>query len=200
MLAVGAAQVRVVDASREAARAVARGDDVASAESVALRDRAGWCAGPDRGRRGPGRRSRPARGSSGPGGLLASLPGVTVSAEAVALVGVVMRRGERGAATILVVAMAGVLMFVMTGLAAAGGLVTAQRRAQAAADLAALAGASRLDDACAARPRGRGGQRGGARLVPGRGEGRQGRGVGCRDRSVPWRDVRVTAEARAGPG
>ena len=60
-----------------------------------------------------------------------------------------MRRPEDGGATVLVVAMAGLLMFVMTGLAAAGGLVTAQRRAQAAADLAALAGASALDDACA---------------------------------------------------
>jgi Flp pilus assembly protein TadG len=85
MLAVGAAQVRVIDASREAARAVARGDDVASAESVALR------IAPDEAR------VRIEVGStqvvvttsarvSGPGGLLASLPGVTVSAEAVALV------------------------------------------------------------------------------------------------------------------
>ena len=54
------------------------------------------------------------------------------------------RRGldDVGAATILVVAMAGVLMFVLVGLSAAAGLVTAQRRAQAAADLAALAGAA----------------------------------------------------------
>ena len=37
MLAVGAAQVRVVDASREAARVVARGDDAAAAEAVARR-------------------------------------------------------------------------------------------------------------------------------------------------------------------
>ena len=37
MLAVGAAQVRVVDASREAARALARGDDASTAEAVALR-------------------------------------------------------------------------------------------------------------------------------------------------------------------
>ncbi|RYB93756.1 pilus assembly protein [Nocardioides oleivorans] len=85
MLAVGAAQVRVIDASREAARAVARGDDPTSAEAVALR------IAPD-----------PARVSiavgdaqvvvttsarvSGPGGLLGALPGVTVSAEATALV------------------------------------------------------------------------------------------------------------------
>ena len=39
-------------------------------------------------------------------------------------------RADRGSATVLVVAMAGVLMFVLLGLAAAGGLVTAQRRAQ----------------------------------------------------------------------
>jgi len=84
MLAVGAAQVRVVDASREAARAVARGDDVASAESVALR------IAPDdaRVRIEAGDRQVTVTTSvriTGPGGLLASLPGVTVSAEAVAL-------------------------------------------------------------------------------------------------------------------
>ncbi len=85
MLAVGAAQVRVIDATREAARAVARGDDVAAAESVALR------IAPD------DARVRIEVGGSqvvvtttarvrGPGGLLASLPGATVSSEAVALV------------------------------------------------------------------------------------------------------------------
>jgi Flp pilus assembly protein TadG len=85
MLAVGAAQVRVVDASREAARAVARGDDVTEAEAVALR------IAPDRAR------VRIELGDSqvvvttsarvsGPGGLLASLPGLTVAADAVALV------------------------------------------------------------------------------------------------------------------
>jgi Flp pilus assembly protein TadG len=85
VLALGAAQVRVIDASREAARAVARGDDVSSAEAVARR------IAPD------GSRVRIDVGEGqvvvltrarvpGPGGLLASLPGVTVSAEAVALV------------------------------------------------------------------------------------------------------------------
>jgi Flp pilus assembly protein TadG len=85
MLAVGAAQVRVIDASREAARAVARGDDVTSAQTVALR------IAPD------GARIRVEVGEagvvvttsarvSGPGGLLSSLPGVTVTSEAVALV------------------------------------------------------------------------------------------------------------------
>ncbi|GAA5113301.1 TadE family type IV pilus minor pilin [Alloalcanivorax gelatiniphagus] len=85
MLAVGAAQVRVIDASREAARIVARGDDVASAEAVALQ------VAPESARvriEVAGERvvvTTSAR-VSGPGGLLGSLPGVTVSAEAVAVV------------------------------------------------------------------------------------------------------------------
>jgi Flp pilus assembly protein TadG len=84
LLAVGAAQVRTVDAAREAARAVARGDPVA--EAVAR-----------------GRRVAPPRSSvsvhedgsqvtavvvghvDGPGGLF-RLPGATVSADAVAVV------------------------------------------------------------------------------------------------------------------
>jgi len=85
MLAVGAAQVRVIDASREAARAVARGDDVGSAQGIAVRIAPA------------GARVRVEVGESdvvvttsarvaGPGGLLGSLPAVTVSAEAVAVV------------------------------------------------------------------------------------------------------------------
>jgi Flp pilus assembly protein TadG len=85
MLALGAAQVRVVDASREAARAVARGDDVAAAESLALRiapadARVRIDLGDDRVAVTTSARV------PGPGGLLASLPGVTVTADAVALV------------------------------------------------------------------------------------------------------------------
>lgn len=85
MLAVGAAQVRVIDASREAARAVARGDEVTAAQAVALR------IAPEGARvaievgDGQVEVTTSAR-VTGPGGLLASLPGVTVSAEAVALV------------------------------------------------------------------------------------------------------------------
>ncbi len=110
-----------------------------------------------------------------------------------------MRRSERGAATVLVVAMAGVLMFVTTGLAAAGGLVTSQRRAQAAADLAALAGASRLDEACARAGDVTGAY--GAVLVSCRLDGAEVTvEVSVAGPQVPWRDVRVTAEARAGPG
>lgn len=108
-------------------------------------------------------------------------------------------RDEDGGATVLVVAMAGVLMFVMLGLAAAGGLVTAQREAQAAADLAALAGATTSDDACEEAAR-----------VATSNEAVLDECVVTGDEvtvevsvagpDVPWQEVRVTAEARAGPG
>ncbi len=63
------------------------------------------------------------------------------------------RPGERGAATVLVVAMVAVVLVVGVAVAAATGLLVAHRRAQAAADLAALAAAvawRRGDDPCAA--------------------------------------------------
>ena len=83
LLAVGAAQVRTVDAARETARAVARGDD----EDVAVAR--GMRVAP------PGSTVTVARGGgevrvtvsgevSGPGGLFAHLPAPTVHAEAVA--------------------------------------------------------------------------------------------------------------------
>lgn len=84
MLAVGAAQVRVVDASREAARVVARGDDPASAEALARRI-------------APGGAEVTITTSGeqvvvttrvrvrGPGGLFDPIPGVTVSADATAM-------------------------------------------------------------------------------------------------------------------
>lgn len=113
--------------------------------------------------------------------------------------------GERGAATVLVVAMAGVLAFVMAGLAAAGGLVTAQRRAQAAADLAALAGAGALVDVgssvdpCGVAARVAGANA--AVLDACAPDGLTIRvTVSVDGPDVPWRDVRVTADARAGPG
>jgi secretion/DNA translocation related TadE-like protein len=106
---------------------------------------------------------------------------------------------------VLVVAMAGVLMFVMVGLAGAGGLVTAQRRAQAAADLTALAGAAALaaaggpSDACAAADRVAG--RNAAVLDACTPVGRAVRDtVSVAGPDVPWRVVWVSAEARAGPG
>jgi secretion/DNA translocation related TadE-like protein len=63
------------------------------------------------------------------------------------------RRGERGAATILVIAMAGVLLLVGAALGVVQAMVVAHRRAQSAADLAALAAASapaRGEDPCEA--------------------------------------------------
>lgn len=113
------------------------------------------------------------------------------------------RRDDVGAATVVVVAMAGVLMFVMVGLGAAGGLVVAQRRAQAAADLTALAGAAATGDACAEAGRVAAANR--AALDRCRLDGEE---VSV-EVSVPgpelpwasrWSQVRVTAEARAGPG
>lgn len=107
-------------------------------------------------------------------------------------------RADRGSATVLVVAMAGVLLFVLLGLAAASGLVTAQRRAQSAADLAALAAASADPPACAAAASVA--LANGARTEECRVEGDDVRlVVSVPGPRVPWTRVRVTAEARAGP-
>ncbi len=63
-----------------------------------------------------------------------------------------MRRpDERGAGTVLAAAMIGLLVLVTLGASGAVGVVACHRRAQAAADLAALAGAAALQeggDAC----------------------------------------------------
>jgi secretion/DNA translocation related TadE-like protein len=61
--------------------------------------------------------------------------------------------GQRGAATLLVLALSGLLTFVGLALAGVAAIVLTQRSAQAAADLAALAGATAVAsgaDACAA--------------------------------------------------
>jgi len=108
-------------------------------------------------------------------------------------------RRDDGAATVLVVAMAGVLMFVATGLAAVDGLVTAQRQAQAAADLAALGGADDPATACDAAARVAAANA--ASLDRCRVVGREVTvTVSVPGPPVPWRDARVSAEARAGPG
>ena len=63
------------------------------------------------------------------------------------------RKGQRGAATVLVVAMAGLVLFIGCALSSAAALVVDHRRAQSAADLAALAGAGAFAqgaDGCAA--------------------------------------------------
>lgn len=83
LLAVGAAQVRAVDAAREAARAVARGDSVTEAVArgervappgsrVSVHDDGGQVTAVVVGR------------VDGPGGLFGRLPGATISAQAVA--------------------------------------------------------------------------------------------------------------------
>ena len=83
LLAVGVAQVRVQDAAREAARAVARGDDTAAA--VALGRRVAPEGARISVRTGGGRVTVvTAARLRGPGGLV-RLPGVEVRAEAVAL-------------------------------------------------------------------------------------------------------------------
>jgi Flp pilus assembly protein TadG len=83
LLSVGAAQIRVVDAARETARAVARGD--ADGEAVAR----GREVAPDGASvtvsRGAGEVRAVASGEvRGPGGIFGFLPGVTVRSEAVA--------------------------------------------------------------------------------------------------------------------
>ncbi len=87
VLSVGGAQLRVIDAARETARAVARGDDVAAAVA------AGERVAPDGGQvsvtSGGGEGGQVVVEASaridGPGRLLSWLPGVTVRAEAVAV-------------------------------------------------------------------------------------------------------------------
>jgi secretion/DNA translocation related TadE-like protein len=54
----------------------------------------------------------------------------------------VSERGEDGAATLLALAMCAVLLMAGAGLGVVGAIVVDHRRAQAAADLAALAGAA----------------------------------------------------------
>ena len=62
------------------------------------------------------------------------------------------RRRERGASTLVVVSLAGLLLWVGAALGVVAAMVSAHRTAQAAADLAAISGATRLadgGDACA---------------------------------------------------
>lgn len=111
-------------------------------------------------------------------------------------------RVDRGAATVLAVTVLGVLVAVAAALGLVVAVVVHHRAAQAAADLAALAGAGaavRGEDACAAAD---GVARANDAVL-----------VGCRaeGRAVVWVQVRVTgprwlghgvdptAEARAGP-
>jgi hypothetical protein len=84
LLSVGAAQVRTVDAARETARAVARGDDESAA--VALGQRVAPYGVRIVVISHDGRVTAQAHGHvPGPGGLFGFLPGADVSAEAVAV-------------------------------------------------------------------------------------------------------------------
>lgn len=63
-----------------------------------------------------------------------------------------MTRGERGAASVLVIALVGMLLMVGAALAVVAAILVAHRTAQSAADLSALAAAQALadgGDACA---------------------------------------------------
>lgn len=84
LLAVGAAQVRTVDAAREAARAVARGDDAGAARDLAARV-APAGATVTIGRTGEEVHVEVTGRVDGPGGLVGWLPGATVRAEAMSL-------------------------------------------------------------------------------------------------------------------
>ena len=83
VLALGAAQVRAVDAARETARALARGDDEGAAVERGLR------VAPEGSRLAVSRGGGEVRVSvtarvAGPGGLFAHLPAPRLQAEAVA--------------------------------------------------------------------------------------------------------------------
>ncbi len=108
------------------------------------------------------------------------------------------RAAERGSASLLAVTMAGLLVFVGGALAGVTALVVDHRRAQAAADLAALAGAGAPSDPCGAA----------ARIATANGA----RLVGCvpsgpdlvvsvtvTSAAWPGRDLTISAQARAGP-
>ena len=113
-------------------------------------------------------------------------------------------RGERGSATTMATPFFGILLLAAVLLSFQGGVLVAQRKVQAAADLAALAGAAAAqggEDGCAAAEAVA--VRNDARLSACRlaGPGRQEVLVSVtRDGPALWgRDVRVHASARAGP-
>ena len=108
---------------------------------------------------------------------------------------------QRGSATVLVVGLTGVLVTVTLLVAVIGGVIADQRRVEAAADLAALAGAGAVQagaDGCTA-----------ARRVAGRNGGILRRcavdgdvvtvEVGRDSRVVLGRGLSLVGQARAGP-
>ena len=110
---------------------------------------------------------------------------------------------DRGSATVLVLAVAGLLVLVAVLLAGLGGVAVTRHRAAAAADLAALAGADAAlqgpDAACAAA--GRAARRGDAELAACQLDGDVVEvAVLLRPGGVLGRLGQARAVARAGPG
>lgn len=108
---------------------------------------------------------------------------------------------DDGSASLLVVVHLTVLLVVGVALAAVAGLYVAERRAQSAADLAALAGAAAVRDGadgCAAASEVA--EANDAHLVTCRSEGREIR-IRVEVDGPRWagRQVRLSAQARAGP-
>ena len=114
----------------------------------------------------------------------------------------VRRASQRGSATVLALTVIGALSLAGLLLASVAGVLVAQRRVEAAADLAALAGASALQrggDGCAAASEVA--RRNGAENVACRAVGTELRvTVGVETTALPGRSVTVSGQARAGPG
>lgn len=109
-------------------------------------------------------------------------------------------RGEQGAGTVLAVAMIGLVVTVTVGISGAVGVVAGHRRAQSAADLSALAGATALQgggDACQ-RARVIAG-RNGAELQRCQVDGFEVVVVVARSVRLPVLPMELKARARAGP-
>jgi len=109
-------------------------------------------------------------------------------------------RGERGAGIVLAVAMIGVVVSVTIGTTGAVGVVAGHRRAQSAADLSALAGATTLQnggEACARAGAIAG--RNGADLQRCQVVGSEVVVVVARSVRLPGLPMKLRARARAGP-
>lgn len=111
------------------------------------------------------------------------------------------RRGERGSVTLFAVGCMALLLFVGSALGVVAAMVLAHRTAQAAADLAALAGAAIVGsgEPCAAAAGVA--ERNGARLLSCAVDGRDVRVV-AEAPGPHWlgQVADLTADARAGPG
>jgi secretion/DNA translocation related TadE-like protein len=109
-------------------------------------------------------------------------------------------KGEQGAGTVLAVAMIGIVVTVTVGTAGAVGVVAGHRRAQSAADLSALAGATTLQsggDPCQRADAIAG--RNGAELRRCQVDGAEVVVVVARSVRLPGLPMDLEARARAGP-